>query len=386
MKPVLFLANAASPHVRQWTVFLRRAGIACTVDTIHAGSLLGDVPVRHRFAWLRRFGRAGELAGYLLLGLFLRLRLAGRRGEVLLHAHNTSGYGLAAWLSGCPYIVTTYGTEIYSAPGRGGLYRRLIQAVLDGALRVTASTPSMATFLQASFALPAACIDAFTLGIDPVFFPDEAARAAHRQALGIGADELVWIYNRRITPLYNTLSVVAAFRRYRAEAGSGRLLLLEGSCDSGYRDQVLAAAAECAAIRLLPGFMDQDALRGWLSAADFALSVPTTDQLSSSILESIACGCVPVLLDNPAYAAVTASPLTVVVPDNGEEALLGAFRAAAGQRDRLGASARGARLVTMLGEDFSADRVCARIGALYAQTQLQAGPDGAGPGNSGSSE
>jgi hypothetical protein len=369
MKSLLLLANAGSPHVRQWAVFLRHLGIDYSVATIHKGNLLAGVPVYQYFPWLRCLGRAGEVVCYVLLGLWLRLRYLGRHHKVLLHAHNTSGYGLAAWLSGCPFIVTTYGSEIYTAPARGGLYLRLIQAVLDRASVITASTPAMTAFLQQHFAVPARHMHAFTLGVDPVFYPDTMARAARRQELGVEEYELVWIYNRRITPLYNTLAVVAAFRVYHAIAGCGRLLLLEGDCDPNYRDAVHTAAASCPAIIIIPGFLDQQALRGWLSTADFFLSVPNTDQLSSSILEGIACGCLPVLLDNPAYTPVTRSPLATVVPEPTEAALCDAFASSAMKRELLDSLERESLVVELLGEEFNADAVCGHLRVLYGLAQ-----------------
>lgn len=373
MTTLLLLANAGSPHVRQWSVVMRRLGIDYSVATIHQGNLLTDVRVRQYFSWLLYMGRAGELIGYVLLGLWLRLRYLGRRNEVLLHAHNTSGYGLAAWLSGCAFVVTTYGSEIYTAPARGSLYRRLIQAVLDRARMITASAPAMAAFLQQHFSVPESRLQTFTLGIDPVFYPDLPARIVGRQSLGVGQEEPVWIYNRRITPLYNTLAVVAAFQSYYAAEGGGRLLLLEGDCDPNYRDTVRSAAALCPAITLVPGFLDQEALRSWLSVADFCISVPTTDQLSSSILEGIACGCLPVLLDNPAYLQVTRSPLATVVPVATEMALQGAFVASAAKHNSLDSVEYASRATEILGEEFHIDTVCEHLRVLYGLVQSNNG-------------
>lgn len=371
MRPVVFLGNAASPHVRHWSVFLTRAGIPHAVAGIHAGNLLQGVPVRHHFRWLHRLGRAGDYLGYVLLGLLCRLRYRGGRDGVLLHAHNTSGYGLAALLSGCPYIVTTYGSEIYAAAARGRLYRCLIGAVLRRALLVTASTARMHDELVRGFGLPEERIVTFSLGVDPLFFPDAAARARLRAAHGIGQEEPVWISNRRITPLYHTLELVRAFRRYRADGGRGRLILLEGSSDPAYLARVLAEAAAVPEVLFVPGFLAQDRLRSLLSAADFAISVPDTDQLSSSILESIACGCIPVLLDNPAYAPVLRTGQAVVVAAPTEAALYQAFQLSA-RRALAVPAERPGRLAELLGDDFSSDGVCRKIAGLYAQAQALA--------------
>lgn len=370
MQTVLFLGNAGSPHLRHWSLFLQRAGIPHEVATIHAGNLMQGVAVRRLFPWVRRLGRAGDYVGYVLLGCWLRARYAGgRRGQVLLHAHNTSGYGLAALLSGCPYIVTTYGSEVYSAPARRGAYLWLIRAVLARAVLVTASSPGMAGFLRHHFGTSPDRIHAFSMSVDPQFFPDEAGRTRRRQALGIAADDLVWIYNRRIAPIYNTLAVVKAFQQYRAAGGSGHLLLLEGDCDAGYRDRVSAAIAAGQGVVLVPGFLGQAELRTWLSCADFSISVPDTDQMSSSILEAIACGCLPVVLNNEAYAEILISPLTTVVPDVSNGALLAAFRVGEGRRSQLGEAQRQSRALQVLGEAFGTEAVCEKVRAVYAHAR-----------------
>ncbi len=370
MKSVVFLANAGSPHVRHWSSCLRRAGVEHRVETIHENTLLADVEVKRHFLWLERLGRIGELLGYFLLGFRLRI-LSMVGNDLLIHAHNTSGYGLAAWLSGHPYVVTTYGSEIYTAPTRGWLYRWLIQKVLSGALRVTASTASMSAFLRAHFKLSANRIDAFTLGVTPIFFYDPLARVERRQVLGISAQELVWFYNRRMTPLYNTLQVVIAFRRYFEKTGSGRLLLLEGDSDQEYLNAVLLAAKGCSAIKCLRGFISQEELRGWLSMADFSISVPNSDQLSSSILEGIACGCLPILLDNPAYAQLMDEPCSIVLKEPTEDLLLKVFNEGESWRGWLSEEARSTRLTILLGEEFGAERVSAHINHLYLTAEQQ---------------
>lgn len=311
----MFFANSGSPHVRHWAQILDKAGVAFSVCTVHSASLLGEKPISRHFELLARHSSFAKVLAYLLLGLRLRLRLSlGRPPSThLLHAHNTSGYGFAAWISGCPYIVTTYGSEIFEVERRGSLYRFFIRRILSKARLVTASSEEMADFLYRHLGVARERIKAFSMGVSPVFRQDEGARKAVRERLGIGLREVVFVYNRRIRPLYNTLEVIEAFRRLVQQNGSCRLILLEGDSDKNYVEVVLRNLPS--RIIFVPGFIQQEELVGYLCASDYVLSVPDTDQMSSSILEAMACGCTPVLLRNPAYTPVIKTGVSILIEE-----------------------------------------------------------------------
>lgn len=363
---IVFMGNAASPHVRHWSMLLSAMSIEYAMVTVHQGSLLQDKKVAYHFLWLKKLGRAGDYFSYILLGLLFRMRgWLGFEKTTLLHAHNTSGYGLAAWLSGLPYIVTTYGSEIFSAEEKSALYKFLLRRILAGAITVTATTDKMADALRSQFWVPADKIHVFSLGVSPVFFYDEGARRKLRAELGIDCDGLVWIYNRRITPLYNTLNVVRAFQEFSRERSQVFLMLLEGDSDKSYLDKVLAAVSGDKKIIFVPGFCEQAIVRAYLSASDFAFSVPDTDQMSSSILESIACGCRPVLLNNPAYADILDSGNAIIIESASKGSIHSAFVASevmAGNPDEKG---KRSEIAGISDGKFDSGFVGRKIKALY---------------------
>lgn len=295
------VGNASSPHVKLWLRVLKSEFQLSLYDVnrtcgpaIEDSGIQAEAPLRQPS--LRRF----KILQYLILGLWLKSqRLPG-----LIHAHNTSGYGLSALLSGNSYIVTTYGSEIYEASNRGTLYSMLIKRVLSNASLITASTDYMAEVLETKFSISRDKIFCRML-LDPLFAEvDETTKASGRRT---------WFVNRRMTELYRTLDVVSAFNSFLELGGEGNLVLLEGDADRSYAQRVSAAIGSNPNIRTIKGIIGQSQMICELNAAHFAISVPLSDQLSSAILEAAACGTVPIIRNLPSYRAV--SPICVTVDE-----------------------------------------------------------------------
>lgn len=310
MKTVTYLANPTSPHVMVWLSLL--AGHA-RVKVIHvpsqaAGDLGPGMDHVDQVSPLPGIcARLPKIVTYVLLGIWLRL--FHTRGD-LLHAHNTSGYGLVALLAGRPYGITTYGTEIYSVEEQGGLYRWLIRRIIRGARFVTTASVQMNDALVRLTDCPVDKICHVPLGLKGLFL--DPARMAPP------ATPRRWIVNRRIKPLYDTLPLVEGFKIFLAEGGQGHLTLLQGhEADMPYVDKVTAAIAGVEQITMVTDFLDPAAISALLDDADFAISIPRTDQMSGAILEGSARRAVPLLRRLPAYAPF--DDIAIFVEDPGED-------------------------------------------------------------------
>jgi len=307
MKTIDFLANPSSPHVRHWEMVLMQCGMCPIVHGIPQH--VGTAPLVQQFrtvgpAWLMRLPAP---MAYALAGLWLRcLSWVGRAPASFFHAHNTSGYGLMALFSGISYGVTTYGTEIYDAPRKSSLYRKMIRAVLLNARFITSTSPQMTHTLIEQLKIPVERIQEIYLGVAPVFSFSPELRGRGRSELSIHKHAKVWIANRRMFPIYHTVELVRAFNEFSALSKNTHLILIEGDADEAYSQEVTGEVARCptAGVHILRGFLMQEILAKWLCAADFAISIPRSDQLSSSILESMRCHAVPVLGQLPAYQKI----------------------------------------------------------------------------------
>lgn len=298
---IIYLANASSPHVRHWVEYLDEMGESYHIYSIHKNTFFPDSNVTVKYNFLLNLGGLGAILAYIFLGIWLRFFI---KKSVSLHAHNTSGYGLSALLSNNRYILTTYGTEIFGANKRSSIYRFIINKVLKKADIITATSTAMENTLKTEFNVEKDKIKTFSLGVSSSFSFSLDMRNKIREELNIPYDAVTWVYNRRITPLYNTLETIKAFKEFAKGATSKHLILMEGDKDPSYTKLVLETIKDDVNIHLIKGFLDQSNMSAYLSAADIAISLPNSDQLSSSILEAISCGCLPMLVNLSAYQPI----------------------------------------------------------------------------------
>lgn len=295
-----YLANSTSAHVCHWERLLKLAGYDMVVHTIHSGGktmLLGSTSKR---LIPSLFNALPDIGKYVIAGILLRIN-PKYASTSFFHAHNTSGYGLTAWLSGKPYIVTTYGSEIFNSQQRGKFYSFLLNRILKKATLITSTSSAMTAYLMHHFGIPQSKIYEFSLGVSPAFSYNSTSQAKFQTRIQEATNSPIWIANRRIRPLYHTLEIVQAFIDFRDKFQTGFLILLEGDSLVDYRKKVELACLDNPYIKLIKGFVSQEDLSDYLSASDFSISVPETDQLSSSILEAATCGAVPLLSSLTAY-------------------------------------------------------------------------------------
>ena len=300
---ITLIANPYSVHVLRWLQLYEKAGITVRIESPERkqdGAPEG-VTIEHLApGWIPgpsflRYRRAGKAA-----------RQRTRQPGEILHAHCTSGSGYTALLSGHPYIVTTYGSEVFGARERGRLYHWMIKRVLRHASLITATAPKMVRTLVEEFSIPEERIRMFSLGYDSALFSpvEDKQRRELRRRLDLPSTERVWVINRRTLSLYRTVEVVSGFLEFCRDHADGQLVVLSGDDDPVYSQQlreVIAASHHKSRVHLVGEFLPAEGVAQWLRAADFAISVPKTDQLSTSILEAMACGAVPILSDLEAY-------------------------------------------------------------------------------------
>lgn len=356
---IIYLANASSPHVRHWVEYLEEMGISYHIYSIHKNSFFSNSNVTVKYNFLLRLGGVGAILAYIFLGVWLRFFI---KKSVNLHAHNTSGYGLSALLSGNKYIVTTYGTEIFGAKKRSSLYNFIINNTLKRAKTITATSMAMEKTLVVDFKVERKKIETFGFGVSSNFKFSLNMRNKIRSELGIPENAIIWIYNRRITPLYNTLETIDAFKKFSKGINSKHLILMEGDKDIEYTKLVVAAVKDEVNIHLVKGFLDQPGMSAYLSAADIAISLPNSDQLSSSILESISCGCIPMLANLPTYQPIfeTITSISVNLAD-----IENSFYESNDLIIKMGTEARSKMIFEYAQTEWGRDKTISHINKVY---------------------
>ncbi|TWT59609.1 glycosyltransferase family 4 protein [Rubinisphaera italica] len=305
-RKIYFVANHKSVHLLRW----KKLSDICNLEvrilsTVPQDKTAGD-ECMHLIPSMYGIRNIPKIFNVMISGIKLRWMSKTLSGSIL-HAHSASGNSMVAYMSGCPYVVTTYGSEVYCYQQYGWLSRWLMRKVLSHALCITASSPAMAEAVKSILGSSTQVkIHTFPLGYDSdIFQPiNEDQRLQIRETYGIEDGMPVFCINRRATELYRTKEMIAGFMRYLDKGGDAYLLVISGDADSVYlkeTENLAKIGIDSGRIQILKGIMTQKEVSDVLHISDYAISVPMTDQLSCSILESMACGCVPILSDIPAY-------------------------------------------------------------------------------------
>lgn len=321
----IFFANPASIHVRRWLTLMRSAQIQVEGWTV-------ETPDPSQYGtWRRTYSRGGALR-YAASGLRMRFR---KPSSGIVHAHSASGYGLMAWLSGLPYFVTTYGSEVYQSRMRGVVYERMLGMILRGAARVTCTSAAMRAELVNVFRVEPERIRLFSMGIslDDFSFSREE-RLIARRSLGLN-DAIVITSNRRMRPLYRIELIIHAFALLRNQDQRYRLILFEGDRSPAYArslTELIAAKGLEQSVIVLHGFRNAEEVRKYLLASDVAVSIPASDQMSAAILEALACGVDIVASPIDAYEELFREGLAHRAALESADALAGSIEAAVAAR------------------------------------------------------
>lgn len=300
---VYWFANPYSPHVRQWLEASSFIDIEIEIFHIHHKSKpclpINNVVLRslipEYLSWLP------TILQYLILGCIFKC-LFRKDKSIVVHAHNTSGYGFSALVSGFKYIVTTYGSEIYKIKEKSWLYYWLISSILKKAEVITSASPLMTSRLRELLNTETK-IREFSLGVSRDFEYSEAKRFNIRTEYKLSENCILFLINRRAAPLYRTYEVINCFLNVFKKSDC-KLIVLAGDAEVEYLQSLKELVVQENQVTIIDGFLDQDKLSDLLSASDFFISTPETDQLSSSILEGIMCNSIPILANLSAYDAV----------------------------------------------------------------------------------
>lgn len=186
---VLFLSDPNSTHTIKWSTSLAREGLEITVigmSSLRVADYQGHDNIEIVTlgeAVTRREGAVSK-AKYLKALPVLRRQLRSFRPDVL-HAHYASSYALIGALSGFhPFVVSVWGSDIFSFPRRSPLHRAIMGFNLRRADRILATSHALARETQ-EYTAKRVAVTPF--GIDTqAFKPEEVESFFDRDDIVVG--------------------------------------------------------------------------------------------------------------------------------------------------------------------------------------------------------
>lgn len=305
----MLVAPAHSIHVDRWARYLTGRGHALIVvsDTEMREPLPGVAILDLGWKWLPRPVR-------FALGVNIMRRAIRAFRPDIVHVHSLgSNVVLANAVPSRFLVVTPWGSDI-SLLSDHSLRLFLVQRALRRATHVLTTSDHMRMTVIEKFGVNPERVKKLSWGIDRAIFhpaPSPEARRSERRRWSIPDEAFVIFANRTSSPVYRTLELSNAFKQALKSRPELYLVILCGFTPSNtnaaklqtsYQDRVNDVITSVAShATVIDRVLTPPEIASLLRACDVAVSIPSNDQRSSSVLEAIASGVQVVLTDIPVY-------------------------------------------------------------------------------------
>jgi glycosyltransferase involved in cell wall biosynthesis len=277
-------------------------------------------------------------------------RLLGTLQPDIVHAHYASGYGTLARLTGWPYVLSVWGSDVYTFPLRGRFCHHVVDVNLRGAVAVCSTSVDMAR--QVRLVCPELDrIDVIPFGVDADLFCDDRNHDPRTEVV-VGAV-------KALRPVYAIDVLIKAFA-----LAQRRMYERDPSVASRLRLRIVGEGAEEASLKRLAqavalpktvefvGAVPHARVPEQLNRLDIFANLSRAESFGVAVLEAAAVG-LPVIATSVGGLpeVVVDGETGLVVPPDDVEAAAGAIARLA--CDRVLRSRLGQRGRDMVLRDYS---------------------------------
>lgn len=308
-------------HLERWAGYFAAAGHEVSVISVSgrgryprgvAQYSLGDTPLRR--------------LSYRLQLRYLR-RLLRRVRPDLVHVHWASFTELVRDCWAGPLAVTAWGSDIYQLDAASAEERERMIAGLRRANCITCDSEDLARTIESLAGLPSDTVKIVQWGVDTARFRPAAGPTRLAMQLALSNRPVV-LSPRNFTPLYNLEDIITAFATVVRELPDAYLLMKRYGGMADYRARIEARirALDLGGNVHVVGQISYDDMPDFYQTGRVMVSVPSTDATPMSLLEGMACGCIPVVSDLPSLREwVTDGVNGFVVPHHAPQVLAAAI-------------------------------------------------------------
>ncbi|HZF70596.1 glycosyltransferase [Sulfuricurvum sp.] len=206
----------------------------------------------------------------------------------IIHIHQANSYAFYTLLAlkslGIPIVLTAWGSDILVNPKKNILLKKLVQYILS---HVDALTADSYYVLNSAQELIEKRLNSHNInfGIDPIecTLPKENM-----------------IYSNRLhKKLYNIDKILISFSKFHNNHSDWVLIIAGEGDETAYLEQLASWLGILNHVKFI-GFVDRETNYSYYCRSKIYVSVPGSDSVSLSLVESIICDCIPFVSDLPA--------------------------------------------------------------------------------------
>ena len=287
---ICYLGWGDHVHLERWANYFAKVGHQVTVISVSKTGRYG--PNIHTFS-LAIFRRIStRLQRLILRGIINIIR------PDIIHVHWAPFAVLLDGLWNGPLVITAWGSDIYGANPASPGYPKLAKALRRATL-ITADSSDLCSKTEQLAGLPAGQVKKIQWGIDPELFtpsPDSESTAAKKSP-----SSNVILSPRAFGPLYNLDMIIRALALVKQQISGTELVMKRYKQDPDYTKKLESLIEELGladAISIVER-INYEYMPDFYRSGSVIISVPDTDGTPMSVLEAMACGCVPIVSDLP---------------------------------------------------------------------------------------
>jgi len=146
---ILILGDPNSPHTIKWATSLAKRGIDIMVIglgnlTVKSYESYSNIEIKTVSAKVTREEGSFKKIGYLKAVPFIKKQIKQFKPDIL-HAHYATSYGLLGALSGFhPFIISVWGSDVFSFPLKSPIHKIMLKSVLRKADKILSTSYVMA--------------------------------------------------------------------------------------------------------------------------------------------------------------------------------------------------------------------------------------------------
>lgn len=302
---IAMVGNSASIFLQQWSRSLSEKGLQIVLISPTENSIQGIKLI---------YFPGGVTLKYLPMRLFQHLQsvqaarhIINRVNPDILHLHGATPYSYYFSLTAprrIPQVLSLWGSDILVGASQSLRKRFVAKSILKKASVVTAESQYL---LEAAGSITPIkekqCL--LPWGIDTeTFKPIRGDRAELCRELGLPNEMQLFLSPRHAKPVYQVKMIVQAFLTALRHRDDIHLIVILGLGDPSYFQELKSLVDKQGATKYF-SFLDEpltsSEMAKLFNVCKVFFSVPSTDSLSRTILEGLACGSIPIIRDLPAY-------------------------------------------------------------------------------------
>lgn len=296
-----FIGPANNITTRRWVEWFVRRGhqaTLITVEPIETGEVCNFHQVNVDFP-------VGPRKVRRILSLFSLAKALKQLNPDVIHAHYLRGLAWGLVLSGIqPRVVTPWGSDVLAEQGAFPEWysRWLTGSVLGGADLVTVHSRYLESRIR-GFLKPEQRVERIGWGVDVRRFKPGLDVLDIRSKWRIEETDQVIFSPRLAQRFYRHDVVLKALSRVLRSIPSALLVIPEQFADATYVQELQQLARELHVddrVRFV-GRIDYQDMPKWQCLAETVVMMPKSDGMPNTLLETLACGGVPILARLPQY-------------------------------------------------------------------------------------